>query len=109
MNNQRDGLTGLLIVGGRRFLQALEGPQQVLNRAYRRIRADNRHFALVQLSRRSVAKRSFADWDMAYQLGDPAEDGIGLPRIVEALTAQLADPALQAELRTFATIHSRAV
>ncbi|UUR08697.1 BLUF domain-containing protein [Sphingomonas glaciei] len=65
-NNARDGLTGLLVVGGRRFLQVLEGPAAECEAAYARIRADDRHFALVQLGRRTIVERSFAGWDMGF-------------------------------------------
>jgi hypothetical protein len=37
-NNARDGLSGLLLLGGRRFLQVLEGPKDALDQAYARIR-----------------------------------------------------------------------
>ena len=59
-NNRRDGLTGLLVVGGRRFLQVLEGPRERTDAAYVRIKADPRHFALVELSRRRITERAFA-------------------------------------------------
>jgi hypothetical protein len=45
-NNARDGLTGLLLVGGRRFLQVLEGPEAALEIAFARIRADERPLRL---------------------------------------------------------------
>ncbi|MEH3039004.1 MAG: BLUF domain-containing protein [Sphingomonas paucimobilis] len=70
-NNRRDGITGLLHVKGRRFLQALEGDPAKVEAAYARITGDSRHFALVILSRRSVAAREFGDWAMA------ADDGSG--------------------------------
>jgi hypothetical protein len=61
-NNARDGLSGLLLVGGRRFLRVLEGPTAALDRAYDRIRQDPRHFALVELARRPVSAASFPAW-----------------------------------------------
>lgn len=64
-NNRRDGITGLLHVKGRRFLQALEGPVGKVEQAFARIAADPRHFALVILSRRTIEAREFGDWAMA--------------------------------------------
>ncbi len=39
-NNAAVGVTGLLIVGGRRFLQALEGPADAVVQTYDRIKAE---------------------------------------------------------------------
>jgi hypothetical protein len=102
-NNARDRLSGLLLVGGRRFLQVLEGPQAALQRTYERIRADERHFALVELTRRHTDGPSFPTWAMGYE-----EEPQALLPQVERLTAEIADPSLKAQLISFATIHSRA-
>lgn len=107
-NNHRDGLTGLLIVGGRRFLQVIEGPKLSLEVAFRRIKADERHFAVVELSRRPVAERSFSDWDMAYQEGGSAEGFSDLVGIVSGMIEPLGDASLKAQLRGFAELHARA-
>jgi hypothetical protein len=103
-NNRRDGLTGLLVVGGRRFLQVLEGPRELCDKAYVRIRADQRHYALVQLSRRIITDRAFADWDMGFE----QSVGSSLSEMVDRLTAKVSDPSLQAQFRSFAEIHGRA-
>jgi hypothetical protein len=103
-NNSRDGLTGLLVVGGRRFLQVLEGPRKLTAQAYRRIRADDRHFALVELSRKQVHERAFAGWDM----GCEQLDGDDLSDLVEQLTEGLDDVSLQAQFRSFVELHRKA-
>ncbi len=64
-NNARDGITGLLFFNGQRFLQALEGPQDAIERAIGRIRVDVRHRAIVVLSERIVTTREFGNWSMA--------------------------------------------
>ncbi|CAA9528586.1 MAG: Sensors of blue-light using FAD [uncultured Sphingomonas sp.] len=102
-NNARDGLTGLLIVGGRRFLQALEGPEAQLSAAYARIKRDPRHFALVELSRKPITKASFPDWAMGYEAGRG-----DLAELVYQLTSMIDEPSLQAQLRGFAQLHSKA-
>jgi hypothetical protein len=102
-NNARDQLSGLLLVGGRRFLQVLEGPAEAINAAYKRIKDDPRHFAMVELSRRPIQERSFPDWAMGYENQPHAL----LPQ-VERLTASVNDPALKAQLITFAELHSKA-
>ncbi len=103
-NNRRDGLTGLLVVGGRRFLQVIEGPRELTERTYDRIRADQRHFAMVELSRKRITERAFAGWDMGCQ----QLDGGDLAELVESLTAHVPDPDLQAQFRGFVELHHKA-
>jgi hypothetical protein len=103
-NNRRDGLTGLLVVGGRRFLQVLEGPRELTDAAYRRIRADDRHFALVELSRKRTTERAFAGWDM----GCEQLNGDDLADLVHQLTEGLSDADLAAQFRSFVELHRRA-
>lgn len=102
-NNARDGLSGLLLVGGRRFLQVLEGPKALLAVTYERIRKDERHFALVELSRRPIDGPSFPHWAMGYE-----EEPQALLPQVERLTAVVEDPSLKAQLLSFAALHSKA-
>lgn len=106
-NNRRDGLTGLLIVGGQRFLQVLEGPASGLDAAYTRISADPRHFAIVQLERTAIQARSFSDWQMGYAEAAVRVGG-SLAELVETLTECVPEESLRAHLRGFAELHSRA-
>lgn len=107
-NNARDGVTGLLVAGQRRFLQALEGPEQAVLDAYARIKTDQRHRALVLLTGRSAEKRAFGDWSMAFQKAGPAEEGGSLTELVDALTAPLSDKTLRAHFMGFAELHAPA-
>lgn len=103
-NNRRDGLTGLLVVGGRRFLQVLEGPRQLMDTAYSRIKNDPRHFAMVELSRKPITERAFAGWDM----GCEQLDGDDLSELVHSLTEGLNDADLRAQFRSFVELHRKA-
>ncbi len=107
-NNQKAGVTGLLVSGGRRFLQALEGPDQAVLDAYARIQADPRHFALVLLSCRTVEARSFGDWSMAYEGAAEVPDQAGLAETVRLLVEHVADPNMRAQFTGFAEIHASA-
>lgn len=49
-NNERSGITGLLVFDGKRFLQALEGDRAAVENAFLRIKTDPRHRAAVLLS-----------------------------------------------------------
>lgn len=66
-NNRRVGVTGLLLFNGKRFLQVLEGEPALVEQAYKRIGTDPRHFAIVKLSERTIEKREFDGWNMAYE------------------------------------------
>lgn len=107
-NNGRDGVTGLLLAGGRRFLQALEGPGENVLSTYGRICADRRHGAIVQLGCRNVEDRQFGDWSMAFQAGGAAGIGTDLRSAVARLTEGLDDLNLRAQFEGFAKLHANA-
>ena len=87
-NNRRDGVTGLLLFNGKRFLQLLEGPPESVATTYARISADPRHFAVVKLSERLIDEREFGRWEMAFQrfAGDAASGELGA-RVAELTSA----------------------
>lgn len=65
-NNQRDALTGALIFNGHNFLQLLEGPGDKVDACLAVIRNDPRHSGMVEIRRRDIAERAFAEWTMLY-------------------------------------------
>ncbi len=69
--NTRDGITGALICRDDLFLQLLEGPEPAVEAAYDRIRRDDRHIEVRQLTRRMIPDdgRMFGAWAMR---DDPA-------------------------------------
>lgn len=94
-NNAAAGVTGLLIVGGRRFLQALEGPAEAALTTYARIARDPRHFAIVQLARETITERQFPDWAMGAQAGPAAGADAPVPDAIAALIAPIQDETLR--------------
>ncbi len=105
-NNAAVGVTGLLVVGGRRFMQAIEGPDEAVERVYQRICADTRHYAVVMLAREPIERRRFDDWAMGYRAGgDPS--GTALPEVVRSLTATIEDANLRAYFTSFADLHAK--
>ncbi len=106
-NNGRAGVSGLLVSGGDRFLQALEGPTAEVLATFDRIKHDPRHFACFLLSSRSVDRRSFGDWAMAHQAGH-CDGHSDIVAAVVAMTENMPDLGLKAEFRTFAEMHSKA-
>jgi hypothetical protein len=105
-NNDRASVTGLLVSGGGRFLQALEGPTSGVLATFERIKRDSRHIACVVLSSRSVDRRSFGNWAMAHQFGS-SEGHSAIVDAVTAMTDNMPDQGLKAEFRTFAELHSK--
>ena len=62
--NALDGITGLLVFDGVRFLQIVEGSQEAIDSLVDRLRADSRHSAVEVRDERLVDERSFPDWSM---------------------------------------------
>uniref|UniRef100_A0A942T1J9 Acylphosphatase n=1 Tax=Neobacillus citreus TaxID=2833578 RepID=A0A942T1J9_9BACI len=70
--NTADGLTGLLVARGGRFMQLLEGPYDAVLATYQRILEDDRHDGVVLLVEESIHTRRFPEWSMAYDRDDDA-------------------------------------
>lgn len=62
--NALDGVTGLLLFDGSRFLQIIEGAEEAIDNLVERLRRDPRHSALEVRDERFVDQRSFPDWSM---------------------------------------------
>lgn len=107
-NNAAADISGLLVSGGRRFLQVLEGPDQAVLTTYARIQADPRHRGFVLVTCQGVTERAFGDWSMAYREGGIHISDDRLESAVAALTAKIADPNLRAQFSGFAKLHARA-
>jgi hypothetical protein len=65
MRNEQAGISGLLLLSGRRFLQVLEGPVRFVNELLGRIIADDRHAEFELISYEPIGTPSFHDWSMA--------------------------------------------
>ena len=107
-NNTRDRITGLLIYDGRRFLQALEGDADTVERAYARIKLDSRHRAIVKLSERRIDVREFGDWAMAAQAVGPVASCGSIAETVDALVAQVPHASTRALFSSFARVSRQA-
>lgn len=62
--NALDGISGLLVFDGTRFLQVIEGSEEAIDSLVERLRRDRRHSALEIRDERPVERRSFPDWSM---------------------------------------------
>jgi len=90
-NNERDGITGALICRGDLYLQLLEGPQEKVEAAFRRIKWDRRHLEVKLLSQQNVTERLFPQWAMR---DDPARSWMWTQ---EEVNAGAIDRATEAE------------
>lgn len=62
--NALDGVTGLLLFDGSRFLQIIEGDEGAIDNLVERLRMDPRHSAFEVRDERFVERRSFEHWSM---------------------------------------------
>ena len=62
--NMRDGITGALIVRQDIYMQLLEGPKDLVEAAFQRIRLDDRHTDIRSVRRIRAESRIFGSWAM---------------------------------------------
>ena len=62
--NALDGISGLLVFNGTRFLQVIEGSEAAVDDLVERLRRDPRHTGFEVRDERSIERRSFPDWSM---------------------------------------------
>ena len=106
-NNERDRITGFLLLNEGYFLQALEGSRKAVHGLYSKIERDQRHKNLVLMQLVDIKKRAFPSWSMGFYTSDDATAG----RILEQYFASSridpfnADPESVVEaLKEIATI-----
>ena len=104
-NNASVGITGLLVVGGRRFLQILEGEREDVMATFARIRSDKRHFATVVLSDADVCDRLFGGWQMRYERLLFGAGQLSLESQVADVLVGVHDETLRAYFQGFAAQH----
>lgn len=76
INNRQVDVSGLLLVQGAWFLQALEGPAEAVMTTYGRIINDPRHSGAKILSAGPAASRAFGDWNMCARHMAPSDAAI---------------------------------
>ena len=103
-NNDRDGITGMLIHDPRRYLQYLEGGQAEVEATFARISVDPRHRAIIRLHGLTISRRQFPGWAMACKMSGA---DCSLRACVEPLVKDC-DRAVAEELLKFAEARDRA-
>ncbi|TPG12490.1 BLUF domain-containing protein [Sphingomonas oligophenolica] len=107
-NNAAVGVTGLLVAGGKRFLQALEGEEEAVRTVVERIRLDPRHIGIATLASGPITERAFPNWSMGHQAGGDVLPGTSIANVLAALIAPIEDPSLRAYFTGFAELHAAA-
>jgi hypothetical protein len=72
-NNIASGVTGMMLYGNATFLQSLEGEETVVDALYEKISKDERHGGIVFLHRKTIERRQYADWTMAFKRASDKE------------------------------------
>ena len=65
-NNDRLGLTGMLLATDGSFFQVLEGDLTTVESLYLRIAADPRHCQITKVVQEPIVERAFASWTMGF-------------------------------------------
>ena len=66
-NNEKSGLTGILLFNSGNFMQLLEGEELAVDGLYRKIEKDRRHTEVKLLLRHSITHRNFSNWTMGFK------------------------------------------
>jgi hypothetical protein len=96
--NALDGVTGLLLFDGSRFLQIIEGSETAIDNLVERLRMDRRHSAFEIRDQRPVERRSFPDWSMEL-LRVSAGYRTAREEVTSILPATVAEPVRELVLR----------
>lgn len=67
INNEKNGLTGLLLFNSGNFMQLLEGEESVVDALYRKIEKDRRHTEVKRLLTEPITHRNFSNWTMGFK------------------------------------------
>lgn len=65
-NNERDGITGVLLFCNNHVIQCLEGGREAVNETFARIVRDKRHQNPLLVDYRTISVRLFSKWSMGY-------------------------------------------
>ncbi len=99
-NNERLGLTGMLLYSNQSFMQVLEGDAKHVDRVYTSIVQDPRHTNLRLLMDDEISVRMFPDWTMGFEHVEDED----LAEVLEGFTPDLEYPLVDPKLISNASI-----
>lgn len=65
-NNERNGITGALVINESYFLQVIEGSRPIINALLQKLVNDDRHFSLSVVECHEIEQRRWSKWSMQY-------------------------------------------
>lgn len=65
-NNERNGITGALVINDNYFLQVIEGARPVINNLLKKLIEDKRHYSLQIIECCEIEERRWNKWSMKY-------------------------------------------
>jgi len=66
-NNERDGITGALLYHRDRFIQIVEGDDDIVRARFTTISTDPRHASVVTMREKRIVERQFPQWTMGFR------------------------------------------
>lgn len=67
VNNEKTGITGMMLYDGGKFIQAIEGNEDAIDALYEKIKKDKRNTDQIVIERTQVSERIFESWSMGYR------------------------------------------
>jgi hypothetical protein len=89
-NNERDGITGVLLFCNNNVVQCLEGSREAANKTYARIVQDKCHQKPLVVNYRMLSTRLFSKWSMGYV----PESSVTQPTLLKYSVSQDFEPRL---------------
>lgn len=65
-NNEKVGITGILLYHAGSFFQVLEGQKDIVEAVYTKISKDERHSRVKKIVSEPIEERDFGEWTMGY-------------------------------------------
>ncbi len=65
--NERQNITGMLLLVGNNFIQVLEGAKKDVEEIYEDILNDERNTANIVILKEEITERAFPDWSMGFK------------------------------------------
>jgi len=66
-NNERDGITGALLYHRERFIQIVEGDDEIVRERFATISTDPRHRSVRMMREKRILERQFPQWTMGFR------------------------------------------
>ena len=66
-NNERDGITGALLYHRERFIQIVEGDDEIVRERFATISTDPRHRSVQMMREKRILERQFPQWTMGFR------------------------------------------